>query len=103
MKKHPSPHLLPCQLVRYFLGLRWIVVQIARCGILLVGKVFPFELCKNNLKFGSGTKNTIDQILDMKRQFLYYYFQDSIFPSQGSLKSFLFKIIFMVLLVVLIL
>jgi hypothetical protein len=67
------------------------LVQIARCGILLVGKLFPFEFCKNNLKFNSGTKDSIDQILDTKRQFLYYCLQDSIFLSQGNPKSFLFK------------
>jgi hypothetical protein len=32
-----------------------------------------------------------DQILDMKRQFLYYYLYNNIFLGQGSPKSFLFK------------
>ncbi len=42
-------------------------------------------------KLGSGTKGFIDQILDLKKWALYDYIQDNIFPSQSSLKSFLFK------------
>ncbi len=36
-------------------------------------------------------EGSIDQILDLKKWSLYDYIQDNIFPSQSSLKSFLFK------------
>jgi len=55
----------------------------------------------NNPKLGSGTKGSIDQILDLKRRYLYDYIQDNIFLGQSNLNSFLIKMFFMVLLMVL--
>jgi hypothetical protein len=57
----------------------------------LLEKNFPFEVCKNNRKFNSGTKDSIDQILDMKKQFLYYYLIDNIFHGQGNPNFLIFK------------
>ncbi len=42
-------------------------------------------------KLSNGTKGSIDEILDLKKWSLYDYIQDNIFPSQSSLKKFLFK------------
>ncbi len=57
----------------------------------LLEKLFPFEVCKNNRKFNSGTKDSIDQLLDMKKLLLYYYLLNNIFHGQGNPKFYLFK------------
>jgi hypothetical protein len=55
----------------------------------------------NNPELGSGTKGSIDQILDLKRRYLYDYIQDNIFLGQSNPNSFLIKMFFVVLLMVL--
>ena len=43
------------------------------------------------LRFASGSRGFIDNIIELKRRSLYDYIQDSSFPGQGSSKAYLFK------------